>query len=83
LYSQLKSFSNSEIAAMIHGLIRHDAEMRAEKNFVDSHRQSEITFAFCHLLGTVSLMQRLKWIKYERLYLPGNASNSRFHRQNV
>ena len=70
IYSQLKSFSSSEIAAMIEGLIRHDTEMRVEKNFVDSHGQSEVAFAFCHLLGMVRLMPRLKRIKYERLYLP-------------
>ena len=69
IYSQLKSFSSSEIAAMIEGLIRHDTEMRVEKNFVDSHGQSEVAFAFCHLLGSVRLMPRLKRIKYERLYL--------------
>ena len=54
---------------MIEGLIRHDTEMRVEKNFVDSHGQSEVAFAFCHLLGSVRLMPRLKRIKYERLYL--------------
>jgi len=70
IYSQLKRFSNSEIAAMIEGLVRHDTEMRVEKNFVDSHGQSEVAFAFCHLLGTVRLMPRLKRLKYERLYLP-------------
>src|SRR5207245_1643216 len=41
-----------------------------EKNFVDSHGQSEVAFAFCHLLGSVRLMPRLKRIRYERLYLP-------------
>ncbi len=70
IYSQTKSFSTSEIAAMIEGLVRHDTEMRVEKNFVDSHGQSEVAFAFCHLLGSVRLMPRLKRIKYERLYLP-------------
>jgi TnpA family transposase len=70
IYSQVKSFSNSEVAAMIEGLVRHDTEMRVEKNFVDSHGQSEIAFAFCSLLGTVRVMPRLKRIKYERLYLP-------------
>ncbi|MBV9874212.1 MAG: Tn3 family transposase [Verrucomicrobia bacterium] len=44
--------------------------MRIDKNFVDSHGQSEVAFAFCHLLGGVRLMPRLKRIKYERLYLP-------------
>src|SRR5258708_13675539 len=27
-------------------------------------------YAFCHLLGSVRLMPRMKRIKYERLYLP-------------
>ena len=70
IYSQLRNFSFSEVAAMIEGLIRHDTEMRVEKNFVDSHGQSEVAFAFCHLLGGVRFMPRLKRIKYERLYLP-------------
>ena len=66
IYSQSKSFSNSEVAAMIEGLVRHDTEMRVEKNFVDGHGQSEVAFAFCHLLGAARLMPRLKRIKYER-----------------
>src|SRR5438876_76708 len=69
LYSQLRNFSFSEVAAMMEGLVRHDTEMRVEKNFVDSHGQSEVAFAFCHLLGGVRLMPRLKRMKYERLYL--------------
>ena len=59
IHSQLKSFSSSEVAAMIEGLVRHDTEMRVEKNFVDSHGQSEVAFAFCHLLSMVRLMPRL------------------------
>ncbi len=41
--------------------------MRVDKSFVDSHGQSEVAFAFCHLLGSVRLMPRLKRITYERL----------------
>ena len=78
IYSQLKSFSNSEVAAMIQGLIRHETEMPVEKNFVDLHGQSEVAFAFCHPLGTVRLMPRLKRIKYERLYLPGKGTEGDF-----
>jgi hypothetical protein len=78
IYSQLKSFSSSEVAAMIEGLIRHDTEMRVEKNFVDSHGQSEVAFAFCHLLGTVRLMPRLKRLKYERLYLPDKGTADQY-----
>ena len=78
IYSQLRSFSFSEVAAMIEGLIRHDTEMRVEKNFVDSHGQSEVAFAFCNLLGGVRLMPRLKRIKYERLYLPNTGMAGAF-----
>jgi len=78
IYSQLKTFSSSEVAAMIEGLIRHDTEMRVEKNFVDSHGQSEVAFAFCRLLNEVRLMPRLKRIKYERLYLPAKGIADNF-----
>jgi TnpA family transposase len=69
LYSQLRHFSFSEVAAMIEGLIRHDTEMRVEKNFVDSHGQSEVAFAFCQLLG-FQLLPRLKALHKQRLYRP-------------
>jgi hypothetical protein len=78
IYSQLRNFSFSEVAAMIEGLMRHDTEMRVAKNFVDSHGQSEVAFAFCHLLGGVRLMPRLKRIKYERLYVPDKGMRAPF-----
>jgi TnpA family transposase len=65
IYSQLRSFSSSEVRSVIEGLIRHDTEMRVEKNFVDSHGQSEVAFACCHLLKLVRLMPRLNRIKYD------------------
>ena len=65
-------------AAMIEGLVRHDTEMRVEKDIADSHGQSEVAFVFCHLLGTVRLMLRLKRIKYERLYLPAKGIAGKF-----
>lgn len=78
IYSQLKNYSASEAAAMIEGLVRHDTEMRVEKNFVDSHGQSEVAFAFCRLLNEFKLMPRLKRIKYESLYLPDKGMASQF-----
>jgi TnpA family transposase len=78
IYSQLKNHSASEAAAMIEGLIRHDTEMRVEKNFVDSHGQSEVAFAFCRLLNEFKLMPRLKRIKHERLYLPDTGMAKEF-----
>jgi TnpA family transposase len=69
IYSQLKTCSSSEVAAMLEGLLRHNTQMAVERNYVDTHGQSEIAFAFCHLLG-FDLMPRLKRIGVQRLYLP-------------
>lgn len=43
--------------------------MEVKKNYVDSHGQSEVAFAFTHLLG-FQLMPRLKRIKVQKLYRP-------------
>ncbi|MEI7449942.1 MAG: Tn3 family transposase [Desulfomonile sp.] len=79
IYSQLKTVSSSEVASMIEGLVRHDTEMRVESNFVDSHGQSEVAFAFCRFLG-FNLLPRLKRIKYERFYLPDKGVANLFPR---
>ena len=52
---------------MIEGVIRHETTMEVEKAYVDSHGQSEVGFAFCHLLN-FSLLPRLKNMKRQRLY---------------
>ena len=69
IYSQLKSPSSSEIAAMIEGLVRHSTDMALNRTYVDSHGQSEVGFAFCYLLG-YDLLPRLKQIHSQRLSLP-------------
>src|SRR3954471_16431838 len=69
IYSQVKSCSSSEVAAMIEGVLRHCTEMDIDRQFVDSHGQSEVAFAFCHLLG-FQLLPRLKAIHKQRLYRP-------------
>lgn len=69
IYSQLKSCSSSEVAAMIEGVLRHCTEMEVEKTYVDSHGQSAVAFAFCHLLG-FTLLPRLKRIHAQRLSRP-------------
>ncbi|MBF0398926.1 MAG: Tn3 family transposase, partial [Desulfobacterales bacterium] len=68
IFSQLKTPLSSEVATMIKGLILHDTEMRIDKNFVDSHGQSEVAFPFCRFIF-VELCPRLKRLKYERIYL--------------
>ena len=67
IYSQLKSCSSSEAAAMIEGVLRRCTEMTVAKQYVDSHGQSEVAFAFCRLLG-FELLPRLKAIHVQRLY---------------
>lgn len=69
IYSQLKTCSSSEVSAMIEGLLKHCTDMEIEKNYVDTHGQSEVAFAFCHLLG-FNLMPRLKNIGRQKLYRP-------------
>lgn len=71
IYSQLKRCSSSEVAAMIEGVLRHCTDMEIERQYVDSHGQSEVAFAFCHLLG-FDLLPRLKAIGKQKLYRPGN-----------
>src|ERR1700716_1840327 len=51
IYSQLKSCSSSEVAAMMEGVLRHCTEMSVDRNYVDTHGQSAVAFAFSKLLG--------------------------------
>jgi TnpA family transposase len=69
IYSQLKRCSSSEVAAMIEGVLRHCTTREIEQHYVDSHGQSEVAFAFCHLLG-FDLMPRLKAIAKQKLVRP-------------
>lgn len=69
IYSQLKRCSSSEVAAMIEGVLRHETDAAIQKQYTDSHGQSEVGFAFCHLLG-FELLPRLKAIAAQKLYLP-------------
>ena len=45
IYSQLKTCSSSEVAAMIKGVLRHYNQMKVEKQFVDTHGHTEQVFA--------------------------------------
>ncbi len=66
IHSQLKSVSSTEVAAMIEGVLRHCTEMSVQKNYVDTHGQSEAGFAFSYLLG-FSLMPRLANLNKQKL----------------
>lgn len=67
IYSQLKRCSSSEVASMIEGVLKHCTDMNIQKQYVDSHGQSEVAFAFTHLLG-FDLYPRLKAIASQKLY---------------
>lgn len=71
VYSQLKTCSSSEVAAMMEGLIRHSADLDSsiKDNYTDTHGASVVGFAFTHLLG-YRLLPRLKDIGLARLYRP-------------
>lgn len=73
IYSQLKRCSSSEVAAMIEGVLRHETDADIQKQYTDSHGQSEVGFAFCSLLG-FELLPRLKAIASQKLYLPESAN---------
>lgn len=69
IFSQLKRCSSSEVAAMIKGVLRHCTDMEIQRQYVDSHGQSVVGFAFCRLLG-FELAPRLKTIARQKLALP-------------
>nr|WP_188433659.1 Tn3 family transposase [Kroppenstedtia guangzhouensis] len=69
IHSHLKTCTSSEVAAMIKGLLQHATEKEVDRNYVDTHGQSEVGFAFCHLLG-FKLMPRFKNIGSQKLYKP-------------
>lgn len=42
IYSQIKRCSSSEVASMIEGVLRHCTDMEIQRQYVDSHGQSEV-----------------------------------------
>ncbi|EJQ92773.1 Tn3 family transposase (plasmid) [Bacillus mycoides] len=83
IYSQLKSCLSSEVAAMMEGVLRHCTDMEVDRNYVDTHGQSVVAFAFCHLLG-FKLMPRFKNIGSQKLYRPEAGMNEEYpHLQEV
>lgn len=77
IYSQLKSCLSSEVAAMMEGVLRHCTDMEVDRNYVDTHGQSVVAFAFCHLLG-FKLMPRFKNIGSQKLYRPEAGMNEEY-----
>ena len=76
IYSQLKKVSSREAASMIEGVLRHCTNMSVERQYVDSHGQTEVAFAFTKMLG-FDLAPRIKRIARVKLYLPCNTIKRR------
>ncbi len=68
IYSQLTRCSASEASNMIKGVLNHCTKMSINKQYVDTHGQSEVAFAFCRMFG-FELMPRLKNIAIQKLSL--------------
>lgn len=62
---------------MMEGVLRHCTEMEIERQYVDSHGQSEVAFAFSYILG-FDLLPRLKGIAKQKLYLPIKGDAERY-----
>lgn len=54
---------------MIEGVLGHNSDMEVRKHYTDSPGQSEVGFAFGHLLG-FEWRLRLKAVASPKLYLP-------------
>jgi TnpA family transposase len=51
VHSQLKTVSSSKVTAMLEGVLRHCTDVEIERQYVNTHEQSEVGFAFAHCLG--------------------------------
>lgn len=69
IYTQGTAVASLEYASMIRGLMQHGTDMEIERQYTDSHGQTEVAFAFCRMLG-VDLAPRIKRISYMKLFTP-------------
>lgn len=74
VYSQLRSCSASEVAAMIEGVLRHGTDMEIGRQCTDTHGASIVGFVFAHMLD-FNLLPRLKNIGSARLYRPATGED--------
>jgi TnpA family transposase len=66
IYSQLKTCTSSEVAAMIKGVLHHLTDMDMKEGYVDTHGKSIVGFAICHLLN-FDLLPRFKSVARQKL----------------
>lgn len=69
IYSQLKTCTSSEVAAMLQGLLDHQTDFEVQSHATDSHGKSDLGFALTYLLG-FDLLPRYKSLGSQKLYSP-------------
>jgi len=69
IYTQGTSVASLEYASLIRGLLQHGTDMEIERQYADSHGQTEVGFAFCRMLH-VDLAPRIKRLGYMKLFVP-------------
>jgi TnpA family transposase len=72
VYSSLIRCSVREAAHIIDGMIYHGLDIHPRRVAADSHGQSEVVFAFAHLLG-VELLTRVKSLNHYVFYKASEA----------
>lgn len=77
VYSQLKSCSASEVAAVIEGVLRHCTDVEIDRQYTDTHGASIVGFALAHMLG-FDLLPRLKNVGSARLYRPAAGEDEKW-----
>jgi TnpA family transposase len=66
IYSQLKTCTSSEVAAMIKGVLHHLTDMNMKEGYVDTHGKSIVGFGICYLLN-FDLLPRFKSVARQKL----------------
>lgn len=59
IYSQVRSTTDSEVASMIEGLLRHLTSAEIDRQYTDTHGASVVGFAFSHLVEVSALALHL------------------------
>lgn len=66
---QLRKCADSEVAAMLTGILHHGTKAKVKYHATDTHGQSFVAFAFAYLLG-IELRPRIKSIGKLKLSMP-------------
>lgn len=77
IYSQLKTCTSSEVAAMIKGVLNHLTDMDMQQGYVDTHGKSTVGFGICSLMH-FDLLPRFKSIARQKLCYVNDADRKKY-----